>query len=98
MHTFEKKSVREDVKLNLPEGWDLQVYKVISGDTGKDYWIQILARFTDDHSTGVRNEQVIPLCDCPEGKFKQPLAVLGLKDFWCKHSKALVEFLKSEGR
>jgi len=89
MWKYEEKELREDVRLNLPNHWKCQVFKVTSGDTGKEYWVQIIG------SGGHHLNQIV-LCDCPEGKFHQPLTVLGLKDFICKHGQNLLAFLKDK--
>jgi len=81
-------NVREDVKLNLPKGWKLEVYEVVSKSSQKKYWVQIL---WDAEST------TIALCDCPEGKFLAPLEILGLQGFRCKHAQNLIEFLSRKG-
>ena len=78
----DEKEVRTDVKDNLPNDWELKVFKVTSGDTGKTYWVQALRK-----KAGV----TVFLCDCPEGKFKAPLLVLGLREFMCKHALAVEE-------
>lgn len=78
----DEKEVRADVKDNLPNDWDLKVFLVTSGDTGKKYWVQVMTE---------RNTAPVFLCDCPEGKFKAPLTILGLRDFMCKHSLAVEE-------
>jgi len=80
---YEELDLRDDVKLALPENWRLSVYKVTSGDSGKIYHVQQMFS-----SKG----QVISLCNCSQGYFQLPLAVLGLKSP-CKHADNLNEFL-----
>lgn len=84
--TVTQANIREDVKLNLPKDWKLEVYEVVSKQSGKKYWVQILY---DANTT-------IALCDCPEGKFLAPLEILGLQGR-CKHAQNLVEFLGRKG-
>jgi hypothetical protein len=84
---FDEANVYDHVKMHLPKQYKLRVYKVTSNDSGKEYWIQFLSSNVD----GTR----IILCDCPVGKFVQPLEVLALAgDLRCKHVKDLLEVLK----
>ena len=92
---FDEKDVRDDVKLNLPDDWKLRVFQVTSGDSGKKYWVQILdKRLLDSESKNKVTSSVITMCDCNEGKFQQPLSVLGLK-ICCKHAEETIGYVKS---
>jgi hypothetical protein len=86
---YDEKELRDDVKLNLPEGWKLRVFHVTSGDSGKKYWVQILR-------SSERSDFVISLCNCDQGYFQLPLSVLGLK-ICCKHAENVLAFLKERG-
>lgn len=86
---FDEKDVRPDVQLYLPDDWKLRVFHVTSGDSGKKYWVQIL------HNEGSDHFRDITLCDCSEGKFQQPLSVLGLK-VCCKHAGETLDFIKNK--
>lgn len=87
---FDEANVAEKVKLHIPEGYKVRVFKVLSRDSGNQYWVQVL-QTSLLHSP---NTQII-LCDCYAGKFIQPLEVLGLADdLRCKHVKDLLEVLK----
>jgi hypothetical protein len=83
---YEECDVRDDVKLALPEGWSLRVFRVQSGDSGEKYYVQIMQT---RHSP-----QPICLCDCMQGKFLAPLSILGLGEP-CKHGSNLLAFLKN---
>lgn len=78
----DEREVRNDVKDNLPKDREVRVFKVTSGDTGKTYWVQVML---------CTKAVPIYLCDCPEGKFKIPLLILGLREFTCKHGLAVEE-------
>jgi hypothetical protein len=80
---------RDDVKTALPDGWAVFIYKVTSGDSGKSYYCQLLVN--------PKTSQTIEFCDCPEGRFRAPLAVLAAVPHLCKHTENLVEFLRQKG-
>jgi hypothetical protein len=82
---YDEKPIREDVKLNLPDGWKLRVFQVTSGDSGKKYWVQLM-----DSA-----QSQMTFCNCAEGYFQLPLAVLGLKAC-CKHAGNLLKFLEEK--
>ena len=81
---YNKLEVRPDILEALPEGYTAEVYKVRSGDSGKDYHVQIL------HGPHLKD---CVLCNCNSGYFNAMLTVLGLSDFHCKHVKNLFGFL-----
>jgi len=86
----DERQVREDVQVNLPPEWRLRVFKVVSGGTGKIYRVQWLRKKYFIRGAGTKASPVIPLqnilwCDCPEGKSKAPLTILGIDDFECNH-------------
>ena len=87
---YDEVEPRDDVKTNLPDDWRLRVYKIVSGDTGKTYYVQVLIGKNARTHTEV---QTIYICNCPEGIFKAPLSILGL-GYPCKHAEHLAEFLK----
>jgi len=89
---YDERDLRPDVKLNLPKEWKLQVFKVISGESGKSYWIQVLRQTNCKASM----RSTITLCNCPEGQFLAPLVVLGLGEFRCKHAAALLTYLEAK--
>ena len=91
--TYTKHDLRDDVKLHLPEPWKLDVYTVISGDSGKEYWVQYL--WTSEWRVKYPRTHIV-LCDCPEGKFKAPLIILGLSEHICKHGEGLLAFLEGK--
>lgn len=76
---FRNCEIREDVKLNLPDGWKLRVVEVTSGDSGKKYFVQYLSN--------KETKQRIVTCQCPQGYFQIPLTVLGFQESWCKHAR-----------
>lgn len=76
---YERKDVREDVETQMPDNWKLEVWLVTSGDSGDQYWIQVLTESLTGKTTPLY------LCDCPQGKFKAPLSVVGLGP-QCKHA------------
>lgn len=81
---YDKVDVRDDIADVLKgTSWTLNVYKTVSGDSGKIYYVQIL---TAKYGS-------IYICNCPEGIFKAPLSILGL-GMPCKHAEHLAEFLK----
>lgn len=80
--SVDEKDVREDVQLALPKEWKLRVFAVVSGDTGNEYWVQILKNKTIS--------KPICLCDCAGAKFVLPLLTLGLKDP-CKHAQYVLD-------
>jgi hypothetical protein len=84
---YEIKELREDVEVNLPDNWTCIVAKVTSGDSGKPYWVQVM-------SDKKAPTQVLAVCQCPEGYFKAPLTMIGLRVFFCKHVVNLLAFLK----
>ena len=83
---YDQVEVREDVKAQLPDGCQLDVYKVLSGDSGKTYYIQIQS---------MKPAVPIYLCNCPEGTFLAPLSIVGLGP-QCKHAENLAAFLKEK--
>lgn len=84
--SFDRCNVKDEVKLLLPEGYEVKVFKATSGDTGKEYFIQVLS---------CEHGPTILLCDCYAGKFVQPAEILGLgKDLRCKHVRDLLEVIK----
>ncbi len=90
---YDETYVRDDVKTNLPDSWKVRVFKVLSGDSGNKYYVQVMQ--------GPRNSSPfipIALCNCNEGTFLAPLAILGLPTGLCKHAKNLLAFLKEVGR
>lgn len=91
---FEEFNVREDVKLNLPDDWKVRVFRVVSGDSGKKYWVQVVSHEVQG-KLGKRYDRSF-LCNCNDGWFKVPLLILGLQDFTCKHGVQLSAFLQSE--
>jgi len=104
---FEECEPREDVRLALPDGWRLRVFRVTSGDSGDKYWVQILReQDREDSTTRLQGRRLsddtgklmtVVLCDCMQGKFLAPLSILGLgSGELCKHSKQLLAFLKSK--
>lgn len=80
---------REDVLREMPDGWRVEVYKVTSGDSGKEYFVQKVAR------PGVPR-MYFYLCNCREGLFRIPVAITGGR--CCKHTENLIEFLKGKGK
>lgn len=87
---YEQAEVLEEVRTKLPDGWEVQVYYVTSGDSGEKYLCQIL--------TNGKTRQRIELCDCWNGKGKLPLSILGAIDHLCKHTENLVLFLQEKGK
>jgi hypothetical protein len=90
---FEEKDVRDDVKLNFPDEWKLRVIHVTSGDSGKKYWVQILHKKLAFENEIPKHKLPITMCDCNEGKFQQPLSVLGLK-ICCKHAEYALAYIR----
>ena len=98
--TYEEVDVRDDVKLDLTGlQWKLRIFKVIAGEeegkkySGKPWYVQVLSP-TDLNKA---SDLDIFLCDCPEGKFRGPLSVIGYDQTPCKHSENLLAFLKEKG-
>lgn len=88
MWTYELVDTREDVRLGMPAGSKVEVYKVTSGDSGKKYYVQ-----------RVRIESgEFYLCQCPEGTFRAPLGILRVVKDVCKHAGNLAQFLKEKKR
>jgi hypothetical protein len=84
---YEEVEVRDDVKLALPSSVvNVQLFKTVSGDTGKTYYIYKLTP---------KVGKAIYLCNCPEGIFRAPIEVFGAGR-GCKHIEHLAEYL--EGR
>jgi len=83
---YEEKDVRDDVKLKLPEEWWLRVFLVTSGDTGKQYLVQIM---------GTEKTKTICMCNCNYGLCQIPLSVVGLGPC-CKHAENLLLFLREK--
>lgn len=90
---YDKVDVRDDVKIQLPDNWKLEVYKIVSGDTGKTYYVQVLKEVWEKSSGNDSGSCPIYLCNCPEGTFRASLSVVGLGPA-CKHAEHLAEFLK----
>lgn len=86
--SYEELDLRDDVKLALPKGWTVRLFRVTSGDTGKKYHVYRIIG-----NNGVK----ISTCDCPEGYFRLPISILGLGDC-CKHFTNLEVFLKERKR
>lgn len=93
---YEQVNLRDDVKLGLPEDWAAFIYKVTAGEeegkrySGQAYYCTLL--------NNPKTHQTIEFCNCPEGQFRAPLAVLNAVPHLCKHTENLVEFLKQEWR
>lgn len=89
MWRYQKCDTRDDVKTGMPDGWKVDVYKVTSGDSGKQYYVQCISSLTMDD---------IYLCNCPEGTFRAPLGIVGASapSKICKHAENLAAFLKEK--
>ena len=98
---YDKVDTRDDVTVKLPDNAKLEVYKTVSGDSGKIYYIQVLTlRSAPHYESGIvlrLKPQIIYLCNCPEGTFRAPLSILGL-ECPCKHAEHLAEYLKEMKR
>jgi hypothetical protein len=91
--TYEEKSPRDDLKLQLAGDWQVKVFKVTSGDSGKEYYVHLLYQL----SYSPKNKTPIALCTCPQGEYLHtPLVATGQYGSMCKHSIMLVEFLASQ--
>lgn len=91
--SYSQKDLLDEVKENLPEDYSLLVYKVTSGDTGKEYWVQLMYHAS---KPGGFHNQIFAMCNCNQGTFRLPLTVLGMKDFFCKHVTNLLEFIEEQ--
>jgi len=89
---YQEVDVRDDVKWKLPDHSSLQVYKVLSGDSGKTYYVQVLVVKSE---LSRPQSKPIYLCGCPEGTFLAPLSIVGLGP-QCKHAKNLAAFLEEK--
>jgi hypothetical protein len=85
--SYRKAEPTDEVKENLPDGYDFHIYEVTSGDTGKTYWVQLLM----DKKT----KTTFAHCNCNKGSFLWPLATLGIAQHFCKHIQELIAFRKN---
>lgn len=81
-----EKALLRVVRKNLPKLYTARVFEVISGDSGKKYWVQLI------HRQHVKAR--IALCDCKQGYFRAPLTLSGLKKHYCKHVQYVRQWLK----
>lgn len=81
-----EKALLKVVRKNLPKPYTARVFEVISGDSGKKYWVQLI------HRQHVKAR--ITLCNCRSGYFKAPLTLSGLKKHYCKHIQFVRQWLK----
>lgn len=100
---YEEKDLRDDVKLNLPDDVHCRVFEVTSGDTGKKYWVYLIWHHEGPLEPKTilqlqRATKIHVLCNCPEGYHHAALTILGLSDFFCKHTKNLLLFLGEKER
>ena len=93
---YDVAEVRDDVKWTLPDNSSLEIYKIVSGDSGKIYYTQVL-RISSDPSSKAGLSKPIYLCNCPEGTFRAPLSVVGQGPV-CKHAENLAAFLEEKKR
>ena len=76
---MDERPLRKDVNEACLPIYNIRVFKVISGDSGIIYWVQ---RIENLHVS----VPIIYLCDCPVGKFKAPLSIIGVEKLPCKHT------------
>jgi hypothetical protein len=92
-HVFDERELKDITKLKLPENYRLRVFLCTSGDSNKEYWVQLLMLRSDIQAG--RWEKAIVLCDCPVGKFQgAPLTIVNAGEP-CKHGEALIQTLRS---
>lgn len=87
---YDEKDLRDDVKLRMLDGWAGRVFHIISGDSGKPYWIYLWW----DKKTP---ETISAACNCNAGFHVVINTSSAIRDQYCKHITNLLAFLKERG-
>lgn len=87
-HAFDEADRLSDkVRVGLPSGYTCRVFRSTSGDSGKDYWINLV------WGPGQELTRPFAVCQCHDGFFKAPLSMLAIPDGYCKHVQDLLALL-----
>lgn len=77
------------LKVDLPEGWSVEVWKVHSGDSDKSYYVQVLRG-----AHGTTPVESTYICNCGDAMIHGlNLVAIAGEGTGCKHSEHLDEYL-----
>lgn len=95
-HVFDERELNDTTKSKLPEQYRLRVFFCTSGDSQKEYWVQVLMLRADIQAG--RWDDAVVLCDCPVGKFQGAPLTISKGGGPCKHGEALIQWLRSKAQ